>query len=62
MLMGEFNVDSSMREETVEQAAEAISYALDFLQRESDAAGMLDVSVLIEQARAKAGEKGLGSI
>lgn len=50
-----------MREETVEQAAAAISCALDFLRRESDAAGMPDVSDLIGQARAMASNKGPGT-
>lgn len=49
-------VESSTAVETVEEAAEAISDALEFLRRESDAMGMLEVSELIERARAKADE------
>ena len=41
-------------EETVEQTADAISTALDFLRRESDAIGLFDVSELICEARAEA--------
>ena len=41
-------------EETVEQTADAISTAPDFLRRESDAIGLFDVSELIGQARAEA--------
>ena len=44
-------------EETPEQAADAISNALDFLCGESDAIGMLDVSELIRRALAKARER-----
>ena len=42
--------------ETPEQAADAISNALDFLCGESDAIGMLDVSDLIRRALVKAKE------
>lgn len=41
-------------EETLEKTADAISTALDFLRRESDAIGLFDVSELIGQARAEA--------
>ena len=41
-------------EETVEEAANAISTALDFLRRESDAMGLFDVSELIMEARQEA--------
>ncbi len=47
---------SATVEETPEQAAGAISSALDFLRGESDAIGMRDVSELIRRARAKARE------
>ncbi len=53
--------ESSTVEETVEQAVDAISSALDFLRCESDAIGMLDVSELIGQARAKANEHRLSA-
>lgn len=43
-------------EETPEQAARAISAALDFLQVEANAIGMIDVSELIGRARTKADE------
>jgi hypothetical protein len=45
-----------MMDETPEEAARAISLALDYLQMEADAIGMLDVSELIGRARAKANE------
>lgn len=45
-----------LREETPEQAARAISAALDFLQTEANALGMFDVSELIGRARTKADE------
>ena len=47
-------------DETPEQAADAISHALDFLCSESDAVGMFDVSELIRRALAKAREHPLG--
>lgn len=40
--------------ETPEEAAESICAALDFLQREAEAAGLSDVGELIRQAAAKA--------
>lgn len=43
-------------QETPEQAAGAISTALDFLRLEADAIGMRDVSDLIGLARAKINE------
>lgn len=43
-------------EETPEQAARAISAALDFLQVEANAVGMRDVGELIRRARTKADE------
>lgn len=47
-------------EETPEQAADAISNALDFLCGESDAIGMRDVSELIRCALAKTKESSCG--
>lgn len=41
-------------DETPERAAESISAALDFLQKEAEAAGMSEVAELIQQASAKA--------
>ncbi len=46
----------TIAEETPEQAADAISNALDFLCGESDAIGMLDVSDLIRRALVKTRE------
>ena len=43
----------TVAQETPEQAADAISNALDFLRGESDAIGMVDVSELIRRALAK---------
>lgn len=43
-------------EETREQAARAISCALDFLRHEADAIGMADVSELIGRASERANE------
>ena len=43
----------AVAQETPEQAADAISNALDFLRGESDAIGMADVSELIRRALAK---------
>ena len=43
----------AVAKETPEQAADAISNALDFLRGESDAIGMADVSELIRRALAK---------
>lgn len=42
------------RENTAEETAGAISTALDFLRRESDAIGLFDVSELIIAAREEA--------
>jgi hypothetical protein len=44
-------------EETPEQAAEAISAALDFLEREAKAAGLPEVGELIREASIKAKER-----
>ena len=44
-------------EETPERAAESISAALDFLCGEADAAGLSEVSELIQQASTKARER-----
>jgi hypothetical protein len=45
--------EAILLKETPEQAARAISTALDFLRLEADAIGLLDVSDLIGRARAK---------
>jgi hypothetical protein len=45
--------EAILMKETPEQAARAISTALDFLRLEADAIGLLDVSDLIGRARAK---------
>ncbi len=44
-------------EETPERAAESISAALDFLRGEAEAAGLSEVSDLIQQASTKARER-----
>lgn len=44
-------------EETPERAAESISAALEFLRAEADAAGLSDVSELIQRASTKAKER-----
>jgi hypothetical protein len=53
---GAIETENFILEETPEQAAHSISLALDYLRLEAAAIGMLDVSELIGQARAKANE------
>lgn len=53
---GSMKSETMPGEETPEQAARAISAALDFLQVEANAMGMRDVSELIGRARTKADE------
>lgn len=43
-------------DDTPEEAARSISKALEFLKLEADSIGMLEVSKLLEHARAKANE------
>lgn len=53
---GKTENETIFREQTPEQAARAISDALDFLRIEANALGMFDVSELIGRARSKADE------
>ena len=57
-MVGATTIEPAGPDETAEQAADAISRALAFLERESDAIGLLDVSDLIGRARAKADARG----
>lgn len=51
---GIIKTESLILEETPEQAAQAISDALEFLRREAEAIGMCDVGELIGRACAQA--------
>jgi hypothetical protein len=53
---GAIETENLILEETPEQAAHAISLALNYLRLEARAIGMLDVSELIGRACAKANE------
>jgi len=54
MVADDRNCDTAASRETQEEAAQAIASALEFLRDEAQAAGMYDVHVVIELARATA--------
>jgi hypothetical protein len=54
MVAADRNSGTATSRETPEEAAQAIASALEFLRDEAQAAGMYDVHVVIELARATA--------